>query len=81
MLKGKVNPVTGYEDTENRSIAVPFFFNSMLGGGVWSTPRPGPFTPGKKPGTHFTGGCVRKISLPPEFDPWIVQPGSTGGRT
>jgi hypothetical protein len=24
----------------------------------WLTPRPGQFTPEKRPGTHFTGGLV-----------------------
>jgi len=43
---------------------------------VSSTPRP-QFTPGKDPGTHFTGDWVglragldgQKISFPPGFDP------------
>jgi hypothetical protein len=31
--------------------------------------------PGNIPGTHFCqSGSVRKISAPPGFDPWIVQP-------
>jgi hypothetical protein len=45
-------------------------------------PRPSHFTPGKDPvlvvvgGWVFQGRCrrVRKISPPPEFDPWTVQP-------
>ena len=48
---------------------------------VSSTPRL-LFTPGKDPGTHCTGGWVgpragldkQKISPPPGFDPWTVQP-------
>ena len=31
---------------------------SALGGGGWSTPRPGRFTPGERPGTHCIGGWV-----------------------
>jgi len=31
---------------------------SMLDGGGWSTPRPGRFTPGRRPGTYFIGGWV-----------------------
>jgi hypothetical protein len=31
---------------------------SVLNGGGWSRPRPGRLPPGKRPGTHFTGGCV-----------------------
>jgi hypothetical protein len=29
---------------------------SALDVGAWLPPRPGRFTPGKKPGTHCTGG-------------------------
>ena len=32
----------------SRCVAEPFF-NLTLGGGGWSTPRPGRFTPGKDP--------------------------------
>jgi hypothetical protein len=44
---------------------------------------PAALPPGKRPGTHFTGGWVgpqgrsgrvRKISPPPGFDPRTVQP-------
>ena len=57
---------------------------SALDGGEWSTPRPGRFTPEKDPVTTVLeagwapppgrSGRVRKISLPPEFDPRTVQP-------
>ena len=49
----------------------------------WSKPRPGRFTTGKKPrylfyrrrgGPHGRSKRVRKISPPPRFDPWAVQP-------
>ena len=29
--------------------------------------------PGKRPGTHCTGGGVQEISSPPEFDPQTVH--------
>ena len=56
---------------------------SALDVGGWLTPRPGRFTPGKIPSTHFTGGwvgarpilvCSGIISSPPIFDPRTVQP-------
>jgi len=31
---------------------------AALEGGEWSAARPGRFTPGERPGTHFTAGCV-----------------------
>ena len=49
----------------------------------WLTPRPGRFTPGKETryplyrrlgGLQGRFGRVRKISLPPGFDPRTVQP-------
>jgi hypothetical protein len=50
--------------------------------GLWSTPRPGRFTPGKDliPIVQEVGWApgrsrrVRKISPPPGFVPWTVQP-------
>jgi len=46
---------------------------------------PAALYPREIPGTHLTGGWVgtraglewRKISSPPGFDPWTVQPGSS----
>jgi len=32
--------------------------NTALERGGWSTSRPGHFSTGKRPGTHFTGGWV-----------------------
>jgi hypothetical protein len=52
---------------------------SAIDEGGWSTPRPGRFTPRKRPGTHCIGGWVglrtgQKISPPPGFDPRTVHP-------
>jgi len=49
-IKGEAHPRTGHEDQEgSRGI-------SALGGGGWSTPRPGCFFSGRKRGTRCTGG-------------------------
>jgi hypothetical protein len=56
--------------------------NSTLDGGVWSTPCPGCFFPGKTwyllyrrlGGPQGRYGRVRKNSLPTGFDPRTVQP-------
>ena len=56
--------------------------NLALGGGVWSTPPSGRFTPGKDPipivqeiGRVSGPVCkARNISHPPVFDPRVVQP-------
>ena len=59
------------------------FFNLNSRWGGWSTPRPGRFTPGKDTrfplyrrlgGPQGRSGRVRKISLPPGFDPRIAKP-------
>ena len=39
-------------------IAIRISLTSALDGGGWSTPRPGRFTPGKKPDTHCIGGWL-----------------------
>jgi len=84
MFKGTVKPVTCHEDPERyRGIAL-FFFYPRRYVGVGCQPHiPVAFPPGGggRPYTHFTGGWVRKISLPPEFDPRTVQPVPIGGRT
>jgi hypothetical protein len=55
-----------------------FTLTSALDGGRWS--RPGRFTSGKDPvpivlgGPQGRSGRMRKISLPPGFDPLTVQP-------
>jgi len=48
--KGEVHPKTGHEGPEGEqmySSTLPS--TSALGGGSWSTSRPGRFTPGKDP--------------------------------
>jgi len=43
----------------------------------WPTPRPGRFTRRKVTEVGWSSGPseqVRKISAPPAFDPWTVQP-------
>jgi hypothetical protein len=44
-VKGKVLPVRGHEGPEGE---YRYSLTSALEGGVWSTPRPGRFTPWKK---------------------------------
>jgi hypothetical protein len=55
---------------------------SALGGGGWSAPRPGRFTPGKDPvpnvreaewGPGPVWTCAKNLA-PPGFDPRTVQP-------
>jgi hypothetical protein len=58
-VKGKDHPITGYEGPRGGvKVELYSFSTSALGGGAWSAPRPGRFTPGKDPGTHCTGGWV-----------------------
>ena len=66
----------------SRGIALPFHdHGTRRGWGVSVTPRP-LFTPGKPRyplyrrlrGPQGRSGQVRKISLPPEFDPRTIQP-------
>ena len=61
---------------------------SALGGGEWSTPRPGRL-PRERPGTHLIGGWVSprtaldrcgKSRSTPGFDPRTVQPAASWGR-
>ena len=55
---------------------------SALDWGGWSTPRPEPLYPRKRPGTHCTGGWVGHRAglygaenlVPLGFDPRTVQP-------
>ena len=72
----------GVAQRVGRGIALLFHDRGTRRGWVVSsTPRPS-FTPGKEPGTHFTGGWVgpragldgRKISSPPWFDPEPSSP-------
>jgi len=59
MLKDKCIAVTCYASTEGeyKNSSTHSLASSLEGGG-WSTPRPGHLTPGKIPGTQFTGGYV-----------------------
>jgi hypothetical protein len=57
--QGKVRPRTGHEGPEEEErYSSTLSLTSELDGGVWPTPRPGRFTPGKRPSTHFTRGWV-----------------------
>ena len=50
MIKGKFHPRTGHEGPEGEEMcSFTLSLTSALGGGGWSTPRPGRFTPGKDP--------------------------------
>ena len=49
-LEGKVHPITGHEGPEDEQrYSSTLSWPRRLGGGGWSAPRPGPFTPGKDP--------------------------------
>jgi hypothetical protein len=69
--KGKGHPITGHDGpTGGVEVSLYKFSTLALGGGGWSAPRPGRFTPWEIPSTHCTGsggpqgrsGRVRKIS-------------------
>jgi hypothetical protein len=46
--KGKVHPITGHQEPRGGvEVQLYSFSTSALGGGEWSAPRPGRFTPGK----------------------------------
>jgi hypothetical protein len=74
---GKVHPITGKQGPRGGVKVYPYSFpTSVLGGGGFSAPRPGRFTPGKDPvfivqeagwapGPDWT---VQKISSPPGFE-------------
>jgi hypothetical protein len=82
--KGKVLPRTGHEGPEAEyRYSSTLSLTLALDGGVWSTPRPGLFTPEKETRYPFCrrlgrpqgrSGRLRKISPPPGFDPRTVQP-------
>ena len=83
--KSKVNPRTNHEGPEGKyRYSSTLSLTSSLDGG-WSAPHPGRFTPGKDPdqfyrmlgGRQGRSGRMRKISLPPGFDPRTFQPGSS----
>jgi len=57
--KGKFHPTTGHEGPAvEYKYSSTLSLTSALDGGGWSTPRPGRFTPVKRPGTHCTGGLA-----------------------
>jgi rRNA maturation protein Nop10 len=82
--KGKARPITCHKGIEGElSYSSTLSLTSALGGGVWSAPHPGRFTPKKESryplyrrlgGSQGRFGLVLKTSLPPGFDPRIVQP-------
>jgi hypothetical protein len=48
--KGKGHPITGHPGSRGEvEVYLYSFSTSALGGGGWSAPRPGRFTPGKDP--------------------------------
>jgi hypothetical protein len=48
--EGKGHPITGHEGPRGEAeVRLYSFSTSALGGGGWSAPRPGRFTPGKDP--------------------------------
>ena len=68
--------------TQRRGISSTLYLTSALDGYGWSKPSPGCFTPGNGTQYHWytrlggpqgRSGWVWKISLPPGFDPLIVQ--------
>ena len=72
---------------ESRGIALLYFLTSALEGGEGSPSRPGrTLPPGKTRYPLYRrlgwpqsrSGQVRKISPPPGFDPWTVQPVELG---
>ena len=57
--KGKIHPRTCHEGPEGeQKYSSTFSLTSALVGVKWSTPRPGRFTPEKRPGTRCVGGWV-----------------------
>jgi hypothetical protein len=51
-------PNTPHKHRRGVEVELHSFLISGIDGVVWSTPRPGRFTPGKSHGTHCTGGWV-----------------------
>ena len=57
--KGKALPITGHEGPEGEQIYSSILpSTSALDVSGWSTPLPGRFSLGERPGTHFIGGWV-----------------------
>jgi hypothetical protein len=58
-LKVKVQPITDHKGPEvEKKYSCTLSLTAALDGYWWSTPRPGRFTPGQRPSTHFTLGWV-----------------------
>jgi hypothetical protein len=81
--KGTVHPITRYEGLKvEQKYSSTLSLTSALDVDGWRTPRPSRFTPGKTryplyrwlDGPQSRSGRVRKISLPPGFDPQTIQP-------
>jgi hypothetical protein len=79
---GKGHHITGPQGPKGGvEVCLYSYSTSALGGGGWSAPRTGHFTPGKYPvpivqeagWPQGRSGGVRKISPPPGFDPRTVQ--------
>ena len=83
-VKGRVDPSTGHEGTEwKQSYRSTLSSTSVLYWGGWSTPCPGHFTSWKETqyppyrrlgGPWGQSGQLQKISPPPGFDSWTIQP-------
>jgi len=82
--EGKFDPRTDHEDPEEEwRYIFTLSLTSALDEDGWSTPCTVRFTPGEMTrcslctnlgGLEGRSGRVRKMSPPPGFDPWIVQP-------
>ena len=79
----QVHPITCHDVTVEQRYSSTLSLTSALDGGLWLTPRPSRFTPGKETrypfcmrlgGPQGRSGRVRKISPPLGFDPRTVQP-------
>jgi hypothetical protein len=61
--KGKLHSRTGHKGPEGeKRYNYTLSLTLALVGGGWSTPRPGRFTPGERPGTHFIEGWVDSMA-------------------
>jgi len=80
-VRGSLQKLAEKFGTEELFLTV-FSLTWTLEGGMWSTPSPGHFTPGKENSTYRIGGwvgtragleeCGKSLLL--GFDPWIFQP-------
>jgi len=86
VLKGKVRPVTRHGVSEGElNYSSSLSLTSALDGGVWLTPRPGDFIPGKDTAPIYTKlgrtkarfGRVQKILPSTGFDTRTVHPAAS----